>query len=74
MTDTNNADTPATGECTRELVAVFMCEPGRKPFATVADAQSAIDGAVESGHYEGVVWHTQASDGGFFAVGMKSNG
>lgn len=64
---------PAAGSRVRALEAVFVCESGRKPFATIEAAQAAAAQASER-DATNLDWHFTQADCGYYAVGMSRNG
>lgn len=64
---------PAAGSRVRLLEAAFVCESGRKPFATLEAAQAAAAQASER-DATNLGWHFTQADGGYYAVGMPRNG
>lgn len=50
----------------RVLEVSFICEPGRRPFATEDAARNAA--ATAEPRFPGVRWDFPQSDGGYFAV------
>ena len=63
---------PAAGSRVRALEAVFVCESGRKPFATLEAARAASAQASER-DATNLDWHFNHADGGYYAVGMPRN-
>ena len=74
MSETYNvAVDPAAGSRVRVMEAVFVCEAGRKPFATIEAAQAAAAHASERDGSD-LDWHFDPTDGGYYAVGISRNG
>lgn len=63
---------PAAGSRVRAIEAVFVCEPGRKPFAAIEAAKAAFYDAAR--RHASLDWHLTAVDGGHFVVGVPRNG
>lgn len=71
MSETYNvAVDPAAGSRVRVMEAVFVCEAGRKPFATIEAAQAAA-AAADQRDSTRLKWSFDPVDGGYFAVGLS---